>query len=76
MAVFALFCEGQSVADAQLGSPAIVRETLLTNFSPPHIQILCNAQVAFKMVPRDARSCLDLPTDDQDPDDPVTFILS
>jgi hypothetical protein len=58
MAVFALFCMSQSGADAQLGSPAIVRETLLTNISPPHIQILCNAQVAFKMVPQDARSCL------------------
>jgi hypothetical protein len=38
MAVFALFCVGQSGADAQLGSPAIVRETRLTNTSPPHIQ--------------------------------------
>ena len=35
-------CVGQSVADAQLGSPAIVRETWLTHISPPHIQILCN----------------------------------
>ena len=50
-------CVGQSGADAQLGSPAIVRETWLTHISPPHIQILCNAQVAFRMVPRDARSC-------------------
>ena len=51
-------CVGQSGADAQLGSPAIVRETWLTHISPPHIQILCNAQVAYRMVPRDARSCL------------------
>jgi hypothetical protein len=58
MAVFALFCVGQSGADAQLGSPATVRETRLTHTSPPHIQILCNAQVAYRMVPRDARSCL------------------
>jgi hypothetical protein len=58
MAVFALFYLGQSGADTQLGSPAIVRETRLANTSPPHIQILCNAQVAFRMVPRDARSCL------------------
>jgi hypothetical protein len=57
-AVFALFCVGQSGADAQLGSPAIVRETRLTHISPPHIQILCNAQVAYRMVPRHARSCL------------------
>ena len=58
MAVFALFCVGQSGADAQLGSPAIVRETRLTHISPPHIQILCNVQVAYRMVPRDARRCL------------------
>jgi uncharacterized membrane protein YkvA (DUF1232 family) len=30
----------------------------LKNTSPPHIQILCNAQVAYRMVPRDARSCI------------------
>jgi hypothetical protein len=58
MAVFALICVGQSGADAQRGSPAIVRETLLTHISLPHVQILCNAQVAYRMVPRDARSCL------------------
>ncbi len=58
MAVFALFCVGQSGADAQLGSQAIVRETLPTHISPPHIQILCNTQVAYRMVPRDACSCL------------------
>jgi hypothetical protein len=50
-------CVGQSGADAQLGSSAIIRETRLTNTSQPHIPILCNAQVAFRMVPRDARSC-------------------
>ena len=58
MAVFALFCVGQSGADAQLGSQAIVCETRPTHNSPPHFQILCNAQVAYRMVPRDARSCL------------------
>jgi hypothetical protein len=47
----------QAGADAQLGSPVIVRETRLTHISPPHIQILCNAQVAHRMVPRDACSC-------------------
>ena len=57
MVVFALFCVGQSGADAQLGSSAIIRETRLTNTSQPHIPILCNAQLAFRMVPRDARSC-------------------
>jgi hypothetical protein len=58
MAVFDLFCVGQSGADTQLGSQAIVRETQPTHISPPHIQILCNTQVAYRMVPRDERSCL------------------
>jgi len=42
----------------ELGSPAFVSETRPTHTSPPHTQILCNAQVAYRMVPRDARSCL------------------
>ena len=46
MAVLALFCVRPSGADAQLGSQATVRETRPTHISPPHIQILCNAQVA------------------------------
>ena len=40
------------------GSQAIVRETRPTHISPPHIQILCNAQVAYRMVPRDTHRCL------------------
>jgi hypothetical protein len=55
MAVFALFCVVQSGADAQQGSPRLYSRRG-THTSPPHIQILCNAQVAYRMVPRDARS--------------------
>ena len=71
--VFALFCAGHFGADARLGSSATARVTLFTITSRPHIQILCNEQVAYRMVPGDARSCFTC-SDDQDPDDPVTFI--
>ena len=55
--VFAFFCAGHFGADARLGSSATARVTVLTITSRPHIQILCNAQVAFRTVPHDARSC-------------------
>ena len=50
-------CVGQYGADAQLGSLTTTRETLLTNISPLRTPILCSAQVALRMGPRDARSC-------------------
>jgi hypothetical protein len=77
MAVFALFCVGQSGADAQLGvPPAIVRETRPTHTSPPHIQILCagGLQDGATRCAQLLNMLHDLPTDDQDLDDPVTFI--
>jgi hypothetical protein len=55
--VFALFCVGHFGADARFGSSAAARVMLLTITSRPRIEFLCNAQVAFRTVPHDARSC-------------------
>ena len=57
LAVFALFCADQSGVDALLALSAIVHVKPLTNTSRTRIQITCNAQVAFRTVPRVARSC-------------------
>jgi hypothetical protein len=77
MAVFALFCVGQSGADAQLGSSAIARETRFTNTSQPHIPFMQCAGGLQDGATRCAQllnMLHDLPTEDQDADDPVTFI--
>jgi hypothetical protein len=57
MAAFDLFCAVPSGVDAQLGSSMTTLATLPTDISPPHIQILCNVQVALRMGPRGVRSC-------------------
>jgi hypothetical protein len=73
--VFALFCAGHFGADARLGSSATARVTLLTITSRPHILMQCAGclQDGATRCAQLLNMLHDLPTEAQDPDDPITF---
>ena len=77
MAVFALFCAGQSGADAARLTSDCTRDTAHTYFTTTYLNFMQYAGGLQHGTTRYAQllnMLQGLPTDDQDPDDHVTFI--